>query len=157
VAHLRRLNPAHVAAIAETVNKCPYFTLLSMEVKGLEAGKSRLEVEVQKKHFQPYGLVHGGVYASLIDAAIYWAVYAGMEETKGLTTVELKINYLKPVSEGGMRARGSCLKIGRNICLGEGSIEDRKGEFLAHGTATLMIVDSLEIQGHSKLPPKFLD
>ena len=157
MAHIKKLNPAHVAAIAKTVNTCPYFTLLSMELKSFDLGESHLEVEVQQKHLQPYGIVHGGVCASLADAAIYWAVYAGREETVGLTTLELKLNYLAPVSAGRMIAKGRSVKVGKSICLGEASVEDDKGNLVAHGTSTLMVLDSLKIHGQSQLPPKFLD
>jgi uncharacterized protein (TIGR00369 family) len=156
MADLKKLNPAHVAAVAKTVNTCPYFTLLSMELKSLELGESHLEVETQEKHLQPYGIVHGGVCASLADAAIYWAVYSGMEETVGLTTVEIKLNYLAPVSSGRLIAKGKCVKVGKTICLGEASVEDSKGNLVAHGTSTLMVLDSLKIWGHSQLPPKFI-
>lgn len=157
MADIKRINPAHVAAIAETVNTCPYFILLSMELKSLSWGESRLEVEAQEKHLQPYGIVHGGVCASLADAAIYWAVYSGMEETVGLTTVEIKLNYLAPVSAGRLIAKGRCIKVGKSICLGEASVEDSKGNLVAHGISTLMVLDSLRIHGHSRLPPKFID
>lgn len=157
MADIKKLNPAHVAAIAKTVNTCPYFTLLSMEIRSLDWGESRLEVTIQEKHLQPYGMVHGGVCASLADAAIYWAVYSGMEETVGLTTVEIKLNYLAPVSAGRLIAKGKCIKVGKSICLGEASVEDDKGNLVAHGTSTMMVLDSLKIQGQSQLPHKFLD
>ncbi len=157
MAHIRKLNPAHVAAILKTVNTCPYFTLLSMELKAFDLGESHLEVEIQQKHLQPYGIVHGGVCASIADAAIYWAVYAGREETVGLTTLELKLNYLAPVSTGRLTAKGKILKSGKSICLGEASVEDDKGNLIAHGTSTLMVLDSLKIHGQSQYPPKFSD
>jgi len=157
VADIKKLNPAHVAAIAKTVNTCPYFTLLSMEIRSLDWGESRLEVTIQEKHLQPYGMVHGGVCASLADAAIYWAVYSGMEETVGLTTVEIKLNYLAPVSAGRLIAKGKCIKVGKSICLGEASVEDDKGNLVAHGTSTMMVLDSLKIQDQSQVPPKFID
>jgi uncharacterized protein (TIGR00369 family) len=157
VADLKKLNPAYVAAIAKTVNTCPYFTLLSMELKSFELGESHLEIETKEKHLQPYGMVHGGVCASLADAAIYWAVNSAMDENVGLTTVEIKLNYLAPVLAGRLIAQGKCIKIGKSICLGEASVEDSKGNLVAHGTSTLMVLDSLRIQGHSQLPPKFID
>ena len=128
-----------------------------MEIRSLDWGESRLEVTIQEKHLQPYGMVHGGVCASLSDAAIYWAVYSGMEETVGLTTVEIKLNYLAPVSAGRLIAKGKCIKVGKSICLGEASVEDDKGNLVAHGTSTMMVLDSLKIQGQSQLPHKFLD
>ena len=154
---IRKLNPAHVAAVIKAVNTCPYFTLLSMEIRSVDWGESHLEVAVQEKHLQPYGMVHGGVCASLVDAAAFWAVYSQMSEDIGLTTVEIKLNYLAPVSEGRLIGRGKSIKVGKTICLSEASIEDDKGNLVAHGTSTMMVLDSLKIQGQSHFPPKFLD
>ena len=154
---MKRINPAHVKAIAGTVNTCPYFQLISIEMESLDWGESHLEVAVQKKHLQPYGMVHGGVCASLVDAAAFWAVYPQMSGDIGLTTVEIKLNYLTPVSEGRLIGRGKSIKVGKTICLSEASIEDDKGTLVAHGTSTMMVLDSLKIQGQSHFPPKFLD
>lgn len=154
---MKKLNPDHIAAIAKTVNTSPFFELLSMEIKYLRWGESRLEVEVQKKHLQPFGMVHGGVCASLVDASVYWAVYAGFERAVGLTTMDLRLNYLAPVKEGKMIAKGRSIKTGKTVCLGEATIEDDNGRLLSHGTSTLMVVESLKIRGHSELPPKFLE
>ena len=152
---MKELNPEHVKAVTDVINNCPYFKLLSAEIKSLNWGESHLELEVQEKHFQPYGIVHGGVCASILDAAAFWAVYAGFEEVVGLTTVEMKINYLAPVSEGRLIARGRCIKAGKTICLGDAAIHDDKGRLVAHGTSTVMVLDSMLIENQAALPPKF--
>lgn len=154
---MKTLNPKHIEAIFERVNTCPYFTLLSMSIASLAPGQSRLQIHVQEKHLQPYGLVHGGVYASLVDAAAFWAVYSGMEGTHGLTTVEMKINYLAPASSGVFTALGKTIKTGKTICLGEATVTDEKERMLAHGTVTLMVLPSLALEGQSQFPPKFLE
>lgn len=156
MAHIKKFNPSHTEAIAKIVNTTPYISLLSMELKHLDRGESRIDIETEQKHLQTYGVVHGGVCASLIDAAVYWAVYAGIDEIVGLTTIELKINYLSPVSKGRLIGKGKSIKIGKTICLGEASIEDEKGDLVAHGTSTLMVLDVLKLKGQSHLPPKFL-
>jgi uncharacterized protein (TIGR00369 family) len=152
---MKELNPEHVKAVTAVVNNCPYFKLLSAELKSLERGESYLELEVQEKHFQPYGIVHGGVCASILDAAAFWAVYAGFEEVVGLTTVEMKINYLAPVSEGRLIAKGRCIKAGKTICLGDAVIHDDKDRLVAHGTSTVMVLDSMLIKNQEGFPPKF--
>ncbi len=152
---MKKLNPAYVESIIKIVNECPYFSLLSMEVKSVGLGESHLTVAVNKKHLQPFHQVHGGVYASLIDAAAFWAVYPQLEERVGLTTVELKINYLAPLSQGRMIAKGRSIKVGKTLCLGEASIEDETGKLLAHGTETMMILKDLKFQNHPSLPTKF--
>jgi uncharacterized protein (TIGR00369 family) len=157
VVDIKKLNPDHMAAVKKAANTCPYFTLLSIKIRSLGWGESHLEVEVQEKHLQPYGMVHGGVCASLVDAAAFWAVYPHTAEDIGLTTVEIKINYLAPVSGGHLIARGKSIRVGKTICLGEASVEDDERNLVAHGTSTMMVLDSVKIQGQSKFPPKFLD
>ncbi len=152
---MKQLNPDHVAAVTKKANQCPYFNLLSMKIDRLETGYSVLEVAVQEKHLQPYGIVHGGVYASLIDAASFWAAYSDTEAL-GMTTVEMKLNYLAPAASGRFIARGKCIKTGKTICLSEATVFDPNEKILAHGTSTLMIIDSLKLQNENVLPPKFL-
>ena len=152
---MKQLNPDHVAALRAHVNNCPYFNLISMKIDTLEMGRSILEVDVQKKHLQPYGIVHGGVYASLIDAAAFWAAYSTIEGSS-MTTVEMKLNYLRPAASGRFIARGKSIKTGKTICLSEATVFDDEEKMLAHGTATLMVLNTLEINAGSKLPPKYL-
>jgi uncharacterized protein (TIGR00369 family) len=152
-----KMNPAYIEAVIQQVNDCPYFRLMSMKIKSLERGASHLEILLEKKHLQPFGMAHGGVYASLIDAAAFWAVYTQIEADSEITTVELKVNYLAPASEGRFLARGRSLKVGERLCLGEALIENDKGKLLAHGTSTMMITDSVKMGGQSQLPPKFLN
>ena len=154
---MKKLNPDHVAAVQKIVNFSPYFSLLSMGIVSLEPGRSVLKIDLQEKHLQPYGMVHGGVYSSMIDAACFWAGYTEIEEHLGLTTVEMKLNYLAPASSGVFMAQGRVVKTGKSLCLSEAAIADQEGRLLAHGTATMMVLQSLTIQGQTRLPVKFLD
>jgi uncharacterized protein (TIGR00369 family) len=154
---MKRLNPEYLKTVLRQVNTSPYFTLLSMQIKDLDWGHSRLEVVVQEKHLQPFGNVHGGVFSSLIDAAAFWAVYTQVDDGVGMTTVEMKLNYLAPAAKGYMIAKGRGIRVGKTLCLGEASIENEGGLLLAHGTATMMILKDLRLQGESDVPPKFLD
>jgi uncharacterized protein (TIGR00369 family) len=154
---MKKLNPDHVAAVQKIVNFSPYFSLLSMDIVSLEPGRSVLKINLQEKHLQPYGMVHGGVYSSMIDAACFWAGYTEIEEHLGLTTVEMKLNYLAPASSGVFMAQGRVVKTGKSLCLSKATIADQEGRLLAHGTATMMVLQSLTIQGQTRLPVKFLD
>lgn len=143
-------------AVAKRVNGSPFFTLISMHITDLGWGESRLEMAIEEKHFQPFGMVHGGIYASVVDAAAFWSVYPQIDDDFGVTTVELKLNYLAPTSSGSIIAKGKSIKVGKSICLAEASVEDETGKLLAHGTETMMVLKDLKIQGHEALPPKFL-
>ena len=149
-----RLNPKYTEAISMLVNRSPYFSLLSMEIKDLEWGNSVLEVALEEKHLQPFGYVHGGAIASVMDAATFWAVFPQVKDGMGLTTVEIKVNFLAPVKEGKLVAKGRCIKIGKTLALGDATIYDGNGNLLGHGTATMMIVPDLKVEGQKNLPPK---
>jgi uncharacterized protein (TIGR00369 family) len=149
-----RLNPKYTEAISNIVNRSPYFSLLSMKIKELEWGTSVLEVGLEEKHLQPFGYVHGGAIASVMDAATFWAVFPQVKDGMGLTTVEIKVNFLAPVREGRLVVKGRCIKIGKTLALGDATIYDGNGNLLAHGTATMMIVPDLRVEGQENLPPK---
>jgi uncharacterized protein (TIGR00369 family) len=151
-----RLNPKYVEVITEIVNQSPYFALLSMKIKNLEWGNAVLEVDLDEKHLQPFGYVHGGAIASVMDAAAFWAVFPQVKDGMGLTTVEIKVNYLAPVQKGKLVVKGRCIKIGKILALGEAYINSAEGNLLAHGTATMMIVPDLKVEGQENLPPKLI-
>jgi uncharacterized protein (TIGR00369 family) len=148
-----QLNPRYTEAVAILVNESPYFSLLSIEIKDLQWGTCLMEVELGEKHLQPFGNVHGGAIASVVDAVAFWAVFPQVERGKGLTTVEMKLNYLAPVQKGKLVAQGRCIKMGRTLALGEASVTSGEGTLIAHGTATMMVVPELRIPGYENLPP----
>jgi uncharacterized protein (TIGR00369 family) len=113
------------------------------------------KIDVAHKHLQPLGHVHGGVFASIIDAATFWAVFYGVEESAGATSVDLKLNYLAPARSGKLIARGRQLKLGRTLGYADAEVTDESGRLLAHGTSTLMVLHGKGIVNAS-LPPKFL-
>lgn len=81
-----KVNPKHLEAIMKAVNASPYFSLLGIKITELASRIATVELEVEKKHLNPFGSVHGGVYASLIDTAAYWAAYYDQKENVGFTS-----------------------------------------------------------------------
>lgn len=148
-----KLNPQYVEAVTKIVNQSPYFSLLCMEIKDLQWGTALLEVQLEEKHLQPFGFVHGGVMASVVDAAAFWAVFPQVENGMGLTTVEIKVNFLAPAQKGRLVAQGRCIRLGKTLALGETEIRNTEGGLVAHGTATMMIVSDLKLEGSEDLPP----
>ena len=148
-----KLNPRYVEAVTKVVNQSPYFSLLSMEIRDLQWGTSLLEIQLAEKHLQPFGFVHGGAMASIMDAATFWAVFPQIEKGLGLTTVEIKVNFLAPAQKGKLVARGRCIRLGKTLALGDAEIRNSEGGLVAHGTATMMVVPDLKIPGQENLPP----
>lgn len=154
---MRIVNPEYIRRINEFSNKCPYFGLLSMRIREVGIGYSIIEVEVAEKHLQPFGKVHGGVFASIIDAAAFWSIYYDLEETDGLTTVDLKLNYLAPAATGLLLARGRRIKTGKTLGYAEAEVSNGNGKVLAHGTSTVIVLPGKALTLEPPLPPKFLD
>ncbi len=154
---MKIINPSYAESIMVAANKSPYFTLLSMKLRKLEVGSCTIEINLDQKHFQPFGVAHGGVFASIIDAAAFWAVYSEVDESLGMTSVDLKLNYLAPAFSGNLIATGVRIKLGRTLGLGEAQVVDEKGRILAHGTSTVMILSDFPFEAHGTLPPKFIE
>lgn len=133
-----RFNPAFVAAVQQSVRTAPYPELIGMVIGALEFDSCRIDLDLGERHLQPFGIVHGGVIATLIDTATFWAGFMRLPEDAGLVNVDLKLNYLKAVASGHLRAEGRCLRAGRQISYAEASVFDAAGELVAHGSSTLM-------------------
>jgi uncharacterized protein (TIGR00369 family) len=151
-------NPEFIKQVSKIVSSCPYFELLSMKLVDVGIGYSSLEIDLAQKHLQPFGTVHGGVFSSIIDAAAFWAVYFGIEDqTAGMTTVDLKLNYLAPAVSGKLIAKGRQIKLGRTLGYAEAEVLDQNGKILAHGTSTVIILPGKAIETEPPLPPKFIE
>ncbi len=155
---MKKPNPEYIKRINAVVNFCPYFELLSMKLQDVGIGYSVLGIDLAQKHLQPFGMVHGGVFASIIDAAAFWSVYFAIEDQNaGLTTVDLKLNFLAPAVSGKLIARGRQIKIGHTLGYAEAEVTDEKGNILSHGTSTVIILPGKAIAADPPLPPKFID
>ena len=151
-------NPEFIKRVSELVSTSPYFELLSMKLVDVGVGYSSVEIDLTQKHLQPFGMVHGGVFSTIIDAAAFWAVYLGIEDqAAGMTTVDLKLNYLAPAASGKIIASGSQIKLGRTLGYAEAEVLDEAGKILAHGTSTVIILPGKALETDPPLPPKFID
>jgi len=97
----------------------------------------------QKKHYNPMGTVHGGWFAALLDSAVGCAVHSTLPAGKGYTSIEIKVNYLKPVrlDAGPLSATGTVVKSGARVGFTEGVVTDASGKVVATATSTLLIFD----------------
>jgi len=95
------------------------------------------------RHYNPIGSVHGGVAATLLDSCMSCSIQTHLERGLGYTTLELKVNMVRPITEktGPIRAEGRSLYVGRRSATAEGKIIDANGTLLAHGITTCMIFE----------------
>jgi uncharacterized protein (TIGR00369 family) len=134
------LNPEYLAALYTTVNTSPFPSHLPMRLIEVGAAHSVVELEVANCHLQPFGIVHGGVIATLVDTATFWAGFGALAADAGLVNIDLKLNYLETVRSGRLRAEGRLLRAGRSIVYTEAAIRSEAGALVAHGTSTLMVL-----------------
>jgi uncharacterized protein (TIGR00369 family) len=153
---MKTLNPAYVRAVSEYATASPYFRHLSMVIRQLGMGCAVVDLEVGPEHLQAFGYVHGGVFASVIDTAAFWSAFCELEEGMGITTTDLKVNYLAPVQAGRLVAHGRSIKMGKTLGLAEATMTDAAGRIVAHGTSSLIVLPGFGLAGAPPLPPKFL-
>jgi uncharacterized protein (TIGR00369 family) len=117
---------------------------LGYDVTEAEKGRVVVIVEPSDSHLNPYGTVHGGLTATLLDSCMGLAVQSTLEKGFGQTTVEFKISLMRPITPetGRIKAEGVVLHCGRRVGTAEGRLTDDKGRLLAHGTTTCMIFES---------------
>ena len=112
--------------------------LIGMEMVDVGEGTATFELVAGPQHWSPPGNLHGGILCDLADAAMGCANATRLGPGEAFTTVELKINFLKPVWEGRLRAVGSVVKAGRTIALTDCRVTDEDGSLVAYATSTCM-------------------
>jgi uncharacterized protein (TIGR00369 family) len=114
-----------------------------MGFRGVEAapGRAVFELEPGPQHYNPIGSVHGGVALTLLDSAMGCAVHTLLEAGVAYTTLEVKTNFVRPITAetGVIRCEGIVIHLGSRIATAEGKLTDSTGKLLAHGTTTCLI------------------
>jgi uncharacterized protein (TIGR00369 family) len=112
--------------------------LIGMRMVAAEPGHVTFELDVGPQHSSPPGTLHGGILCDLADAAMGCANLTRLEPDEMFTSVELKINFLKPIWEGRLTAVGSVIKGGRTMALLDCRVIDEDGSLVAYATSTCM-------------------
>lgn len=125
----------------------PVARLIGFRLTDVEPGKAVVELEATARHANPMGTLHGGILCDIADAAMGMAYAATLDEGETFTTLELKINFLKPVRTGRLRATGRLVKGGRTVGLVECDVVDEKERLVARATSTCMTLRGEQAQG----------
>jgi uncharacterized protein (TIGR00369 family) len=117
---------------------------LGYDVVEAESGRVVVTLEPTGAHLNPWGTVHGGLTATLLDSCMGLAIQSTLEKGVGSTTLEFKISLVRAVTleTGQIRAEGRALNCGRRVGMAEGRVTDAKGRLLAHGSTTCLIFPS---------------
>jgi len=109
----------------------------------MEPGLAVFQGKPQQRHYNPLGTVHGGWFCTLLDSAVGCAVHTMLPAGQGYTTLELKVNMLRPLTDAVplVRAEGRVIHAGRQVATAEGRILGPDGKIYAHATTTCLIFD----------------
>ena len=125
----------------------PVAQLIGFKVTSVKPGEAVFELQTSEKHANPMGTVHGGILCDIADAAMGIAYASNLEEGESFTTLELKINFLKPVWNSLLRATARVIKQGQTVGLVECDVIDDKGRLVAHATSTCLTLRGDQAQG----------
>ncbi len=108
----------------------------------VEEGRAVFEIEPAEFHYNPIGVVHGGLALALLDSAMGCAVHSTLPAGVAYTTLEVKANFVRALtaSTGLVRCVGTVVHGGRTVATAEGRVVDGDGKLYAHGTSTLLIL-----------------
>jgi uncharacterized protein (TIGR00369 family) len=128
-------------------HKAPVGDLIGFSIT--EAGDGRAVAVMQSgpQHFNPMGTLHGGVLCDIADAAMGFAFASTLHPGESFTTIELKINYLRPVREARLRAEGRVVQRGRTVGYVECEVSDERGKLIAKSNSTCLVLRGHQAAG----------
>jgi uncharacterized protein (TIGR00369 family) len=125
----------------------PIARLIGFRLTSANPGEAVIDFEAGESHANPMGTLHGGVLCDIADAAMGMAFGATLAEGESFTTLELKINFLKPIWKANLKASGRVIKKGRTIGLIECDVTDEQGNLVAHAISTCLILRGGQAEG----------
>ena len=125
----------------------PVAQLVGFSLKSVGEGQAGIEFEAGAQHTNPRGTLHGGILCDIADAAMALAYATTIGDGESFTTLELKINFLKPIWEAKLTAHGKVVKRGRTVGLTECDVVDDKGSLVARASSTCMTLRGEEAAG----------
>jgi uncharacterized protein (TIGR00369 family) len=125
----------------------PVAELLGIEVVSFGEGETTMKLDAQERHSNPMGTIHGGILCDLADAAMGMSFYSTLGEGETFTTLELKMNYVRPFWTGTLLAHGRVISRGKTVGLTECRVVDAEDRLIAHATSTVMTLRGDAAQG----------
>jgi uncharacterized protein (TIGR00369 family) len=120
---------------------------LGYDIIEVSKGRAVVAAEPHAKHRNPFGTVHGGLAATLLDSCMGLAVLSMLDKGLAQTTLEFKISLVRPITPqtGLVKAEGKVINCGRRVGTAEGKLTDKEGRVLAHGTTTCLIFEHKQV------------
>jgi uncharacterized protein (TIGR00369 family) len=130
------------AIVAGDAPAPPIAELVGFDLVEVGEGHASFALDPAERHYNPLGTVHGGIAATLLDSAMGCAVHTTLGEGESYTTLELKVNFVRAITEatGRVVASGSVIHRGGRVATAEARLADEDGRLLAHATSTCLIM-----------------
>ncbi len=121
----------------------PIAATLGFDIEGFGDGHVEIVCTPQEFHYNPYGIVHGGLAATLLDTATGCAIQTRLPAGAGYATLNLAVNYLRPITTdtGPIRCAGKVVSMGRTVAVSEAEVIDESERVLARATATCLLIN----------------
>ena len=125
----------------------PVARLIGFRLTAVKPGEATVVLEADERHTNPMGTLHGGILCDIADAAMGIAYASTLETGESFTTLELKINFLKPIWKATLTAVGRVVKKGRTVGLVECDVTDEKGSLVARASSTCLTLRGDQANG----------
>ena len=133
--------------IAGELPPAPMATLIGLRLVAIEPGRARFELDADDRHHNPMGTLHGGILCDIADSAMGMAYASTLGEGESFTTLELKINFLRPVKSARLIAEGTIVQQGRSAGMTECSVTDQDGRLIARAVCTCLTLRGDQAKG----------
>ena len=130
------LSAAQLQQLREALGRVPFATLLGIELVAAGRGTATLRLPITDDLRQIHGVVHGGAIASLIDTATAFAIVPMLGAEEKFSTVDLTVNYLRPLTRGSATAQARVLRFGRRLITVAADVLDDSGDLSATALST---------------------
>src|SRR6267142_6879602 len=131
-----KLDEVRLNRIREAFASVPYAKLIGLELGEMKPGEANLHLDIRDELKQNQGVVHGGAVASLIDTASAFAVVTQLEAHERVTTTDLTIHYLRPVTAGRLSATARTVRAGRRLFVLSVEVTDDQQKLVATAVTT---------------------
>ena len=128
-------------------NDVPVARLIGFEAKQIAEGRATVTLSAGPQHANPMGTLHGGILCDIADAAMGMAFASTLAPKESFTTVELKINFFRPVWEAHLKAEGKVVRRGQSLGYVECEITDERGRLVAKAASTCLVLRGEDAKG----------
>jgi uncharacterized protein (TIGR00369 family) len=120
----------------------PMGVLMNFDLVEAERGRVVMTCTPGEEHYNPLGVIHGGLLCTLLDTVIGCATHTTLERGTGYTSIELKVSYLRPVTldTGTLTGTGTVTKEGRRVVFADGTVTDLEGNLVATASSSLLVL-----------------